>query len=119
MANNKQAPKTPRVVEEIEVTPGVKVVRKPVWQGTGDSGWGDLIERIALAKSLGFTSFELDVTPMQIPEIKQQESRHFYVMDIFGRTIAQPTDEGEEWNAAARAKTKKGLVVTVYALVVE
>lgn len=107
----------------VEIVPGARVVRRPIFQARygQKEGWGrELVDRIAVAKSLGFKVFEIDVTPVKVPEEAKVEDGMTIRYSIFGIT-AQPVIEGDEWKQKEDTikKLRDDMVITVYALVVE
>ena len=99
----------------VELTKGMRVVRRPIYQNVQSrEGWqNEMVERIAAAKALGFTLFEVDVTAVQTPAPPDG----MVYISIFGTT---PAVEGDEWKGDDnKRKLMKNRVVTVYALVVE
>lgn len=101
-----------------EIANGVRVRRRVIYQApvTKEGWYNEMVAHIAVAKTLGFTAFEIDVTPEQQ---KARRGMGFY-FSIFG----QPGRvEGDEWKDAddedRKARTVDVPVVTILALVVE
>lgn len=107
----------------VEIVPGARVVRRPIFQARygQKEGWGrELVDRISVAKSLGFKVFEIDISPVKVPEEAKAEDGLTIRYSIFGISAA-PVVEGDEWKAKEDAvkKLRDDAVITVYALVVE
>jgi hypothetical protein len=117
-------PKTPKIVEEVSITQGARIVRKPIYQWRMDQakdGIEAALNRVVVAKSLGFTAFEIDVTMMQVPALAKPAAVDLSsLFNPWGHMIAQPPVEGEEWkhNETRKALTEVA-IVTIYAVVVE
>lgn len=115
---------SPDRTQPMTVTPGMRVVRRPIYQAlySQEGGWvREMVDRIVVAKSLGFTAFEIDVTTVRAEEEKKQaEPTGVMSFSIFG-TYAQPVIEGDEWKQHSdnQKKLRSGQVITIYALVVE
>lgn len=122
---SKRTPKAPPVVDKAvpaDVVPGVRMRRQPIFQtevGATDA-MVQMVTRIATAKALGFTLFEIDVTPVRVDAPKADAN--VVTLDVFRMYFGGDSPaEGEEWKATAekRRKLVESHVLTVYALVVE
>lgn len=108
----------------VPITKGARVVRRPIFQARfgGSEPWAkELVDRITVAKSLGFTMFEIDVTSVKVEaEVQSAGDTGYPMFSIFG-TISRPVIEGDEWkrHAAVANNLRNDQVITVYALVVE
>ncbi len=98
----------------------MRVTRKPIFQtAVGNGMWVmEMVNRLIVAKALGFSAFEIDVTPV-MERIERNDQLHV-LTNIFGHAIAVQLTEGEEWKGdAQRGELRSSCVLTIYALVVE
>lgn len=115
---------SPDRTQPMTVTPGMRVVRRPIYQAlySQEGGWvREMVDRIVVAKSLGFTAFEIDVAGVKVdaPAPTPSDSPMFYI-SMFG-PVAQQVTEGDEWkqHSDKQRKLRSEQVITIYALVVE
>lgn len=128
MSESKKPRRAPKPVaaanrsEAQSIGEGARVVRRPIYQARygQEGGWGrELVDHIVVAKSLGFTLFEIDVTPIQSSGSRKQKVSDFYGLSTLW-AIAAPVEEGEEWKGdAKKSDLRKDFVITIYAVVVE
>lgn len=106
--------------DAVELTRGVRVVRKPIFQSARNvDGWSSkMVDSIAIAKTLGFTMFEIDVTAVKV-EAAREGDLNSSLCNIYFGSVARAVVEGEEWKEDANKKLRDSHVVTVYALVIE
>jgi hypothetical protein len=108
---------------------GLGIKRRLIFESPmSRDGWGNyMVQHIAVAKSLGFTMFEIDVVPARVREAKKPEpEQQITSIDALYRSYFRTAEAqllaGDEWKVAATTDAGKfapSHVITVYALVVE
>lgn len=114
---------SPDRTRAVEVTAGMRITRRPIFQArVGQEGaWPrEMVDRIAVAKTLGFTAFEIDVTSVKAKHAEEKVVKADYITRMYFSVIESTVVEGEEWKGDKEKKAlRDDFVVTVYALVVE